>query len=276
MTPHAAFGRRARATVPARNDWRSSRCSKRESRDGDGDARPDAPPVSSAPSYRLDLFGYGGISEHTAGAVLTAVSAPYPRPPARYRLWTGDALISRLRSVALSQFLDENAADVQVMVDHDVSFPPDAPARLAAHAHAIRGVVGGLYAKRSEGGGFASPTAGPVVGLRDELREVPYVSTGFLAIDRRAADAMIVALSDEGMDPDLRVRRCRCGDRDFWDVFRPFSVPSERAPGLCEYLSEDWAFARRMQAAGVPVRLWLGAEIVHHGEKAWRWGDVIG
>lgn len=224
--------------------------------------------------YRLDLFGYGGITEHTAACVLGACNTgdPWPVP----RIWTGDALISRLRSVALSAFLDDNNADVQVMIDHDVSFPPDAPGRLAARAHELGGIVGGLYAKRSEGGGFASPPCGPVLGPKDDLREVPYVSTGFFAIARRAAEAIVSALAKDEADPDLRVRRCRCGDRDFWDVFRPFSVPSARAPGFYEYLSEDWACCIRARAAGVPVRLWLGAEIVHHGSRAFAWADAQG
>ncbi|TGT69535.1 MULTISPECIES: hypothetical protein [unclassified Mesorhizobium] len=64
---------------------------------------------------------------------------------------TDTATIGTVRDTLVAGFLETDASDM-IMIDDDLTFPPDALQRLLAHDVDL---VGGIYPFRSDAGGFA-------------------------------------------------------------------------------------------------------------------------
>lgn len=182
-----------------------------------------------------------------------------------WTLWFSakDALISRARSQLASRYHDQGVGDVLVMIDQDIAWNPGDLNHLVETCARTEGVVGGIYALRDFGRGFAvrfKEGSNVVVGGNDEVVEADYVATGFMAIHRKALDRLA-----------LEMPRTIHGYRAF---FATELVDHPAGIGV-EYLSEDYAFARRCNRAGIPVHADLLPELEHHGMYAYRQIDGI-
>lgn len=227
---------------------------------------------------QVAFFSYGGVVPETFDSMLNELiycgrHANAHDVQLSYMRVSDDALISRSRSKAASQFLlnekKDEKCDVLMMVDHDLAWRPGDLLTTCQQAAQTRGVVGGIYSKRSIGSGMASTPAASELGKEvrlgsDRLIPAQYVAGGFCAIHREALERIVAA---------NELSRCIYTDgTPFWPFFAPMVVSRERAdiethggPSLKEYLSEDWAFSQRVAARGSTLHLWCKPMLVHYG-----------
>jgi hypothetical protein len=200
------------------------------------------------------VFAYIGATP----ATLDCLIRDLPRlPNLTYHRESKDALISRSRSAAASEFL-QSGAEILIMIDHDISWEPGDLERLAQKTAETRSVVAGIYSKRSFGSGvavrFAEP--GEYTTGTDRLVRGRYLSTGFFGVHRRVVERLSQTLP--------------LTNENFWPFFMPMlsnpSAPDERP----EYLSEDWAFCERARAEGFELYLDLKPRLVHNGAHSYR------
>ena len=158
----------------------------------------------------------------------------------------GDALVSRARSRAATAFLASDA-DVLLTIDSDIWFQPEDAISLCEKALAD-GVVAALYLTRNgPQPALMLPAGMPIIFARGApLVEVPFVSSGFMAISRQVMEGVIQSLP-------------WC---DFWPCYMPFVSDYN---GKNVYLSEDWAFCQRAREAGYHVWLDPGVRLGHVG-----------
>jgi hypothetical protein len=202
----------------------------------------------------LSLFAYAGVSPATNDCLIRELgrfgSLIYHRE-------SKDALISRSRSVAASEFLRSDAA-VMIMIDHDISWKEGDLERLARQVLVTGAIVGGAYSKRSFGRGVPVRLSGAAeVPLgQDRLVEAEYLSAGFLGIHRQVLSRMSEQLP--------------LTSEDFWPFFLPMLSDPREFGERPEYLSEDWAFCERARILGMPLYLDLLPTLEHHGTHAYR------
>jgi hypothetical protein len=206
----------------------------------------------------LCVFAYADIMPSTMDCLLRDLPS---LGPVVYHRESLDALISRARSTAASIFL-RSECDVLVMIDHDLGWQPGDLQRLIAGARHTRGVVGGLYPKRTFGKGFASRILeeGAHAIPSNVLVEAEYVSTGFFAVHREVVEGVAATMP--------------LTNGDFWPLFLPMLSPP-RADGRPEYLSEDWAFCERARNLGFPLYLDLAPVLTHTGRHTYRLIDSV-
>ena len=179
-----------------------------------------------------------------------------------------DALISRSRSKALSDFLRSDF-DVLVMVDHDIEWEGGMAMALAEQADMRKCLVAGLYSLRAKGAGHAGrfTNLGQVVHPgSDERYDAEYLPGGFLAIPRIVAEEVLNAGRDPRASAEARITECIGLDgKPMYDFFRPIVVPGR--DGKNEYVSEDWSFCWRARQANAarPQYLWAKPILLHHG-----------
>lgn len=213
------------------------------------------------PTATLWLFAYGGISALTHCSVLSEMLEWGDN--LTHNVMREDALISRSRSKVASWFLQTDrkvAGDVLLMVDHDISWEPGDLSLIARRALEHQAIVGGIYSKRTFGEGPAIRVndTGTFQMGDDALINCDYVSTGFVAIPRAILQAVAadMPLTHDG----------------YWPLFLPFVVTDR--DGKTVYLSEDWAFCHRAQAAGFRVLASTGPKLVHEGLHGYRLVDA--
>ena len=198
----------------------------------------------------LILCCYRGVSPETVNLMLQLDRAGW-----RHSIHSGDALVSRVRSIAVSEWHRWTDGDVFLMVDDDIVFTPEDAERVVALAREKRGIACAYYATRDKkhlaqrlqwGEGVVEYGAGT------PPEEITYAATGFMAVHRAVVAAMA---------RDLPF----CHPREpwaFWPLFQPF-VLEDRVNGP-EYLSEDWAFCERARQLGFGV--WVDPSItLSHG-----------
>lgn len=161
---------------------------------------------------------------------------------------TGDALVSRARSITASRWLMETADDVFLMVDDDITFFPEVAERIVELAK-DHDIVCAAYPVRSGEHlalrGF-DPNQPFEFGADLPLAEIDWAGTGFVAVHRRVLEEMRKTLT-------------LCHENEswaFWPFFMPMIVERE---GVQLYLSEDWAFCERAHALGFKV--WLDPSV---------------
>lgn len=182
---------------------------------------------------------------------------------------SGDALISRSRSIVGSAFLRSDC-DVLLTIDSDIWFRPQDAIRLCEQA-LERDIIGALYMTRSlqtqpavmlpdgEAISFAADAA-PV--------SVPFLSTGFMAVSKPVFSALsqMLPLCHRGWND-------RGQDTSFWPFYMPYTIPWEGDGEM--YLSEDWAFCQRAKDAGYAVWLDPSIRLGHMGETMFTMEDLI-
>ena len=164
----------------------------------------------------------------------------------------GDALVSRARSIAASDFLRSDC-DVLLTIDTDIWFRAVDAIKLARKAEEY-GIIAALYLTR---GLHTQPALmlgdeTVVFAADSEPVEVPFASTGFMAVHRRVVEALAptLPLCHQGWED-------RGQDTSFRPFYMPYVIPSEAEGNI--YLSEDWAFCQRAKEQGVKV--WLDPSI---------------
>ena len=176
----------------------------------------------------------------------------------------GDALISRSRSIAASSFLRSDA-DVMLTIDSDIRFNPVDAVALCAKALEFK-VIGALYMTRNVATqpALMLPNAPVTFDSNAEPIEVPYVSTGFMAVTRKPLEALrdTLPLCHESW-----------GETAFWPFYMPF-VKEWPGDGHI-YLSEDWAFCQRVRDAGFEVWLDPSIRATHHGDYPYTLEDLM-
>ncbi|MFH1690381.1 MAG: hypothetical protein ABIE42_09120 [Candidatus Eisenbacteria bacterium] len=237
----------------------------------------EADRIASAPPplvVHFCVFTYGGVNEETVDCILAEFGmAPGLGVQFLYDRVSGDALISRSRSVALSRFLLETEADVCFMLDRDIVCVAGEIVETCKIAHREKACVAGLYPKRTPGMGMTSRLTKDnpdfIVG-EDRLWPAEYLATGFLAIPRCAPRAVVDTFCKTSVADSLRVQPFIYAPdpaREAWDFFRPVVAPSTMVKGKGEYLSEDWAWSRRASSAGIRQLVWSKPSLVHYGRQ---------
>lgn len=175
----------------------------------------------------------------------------------RYQIHGGDALVSRVRSIAVSQWLRETDSDVFLMIDDDIIFKPEDAQRVVDLAREKRGIACGAYPVRGGAHLACRPWDTTVVFGPDKPPvEIEYAATGFLAAHRDVCEAIAATL------PLTHAWETWA----FWPLFWP-SIKG--ADGAAEYLSEDWAFCQRARDLGFGVWLDPRVELTHMGQAAY-------
>lgn len=235
------------------------------------------PSALAPPSIFICLFSYGGIDPNTLRTMQDELNLLH-KGGVRHTFFNihGDALVSRSRSKALSEFLATDL-DVCFMADHDIQWTPGALFLTAQKAAQRGAMVGGLYPCRGMNRGLSSRMRSTEVAFKageDKLLDAEYLATGFLAIPRVVAQETL----EHGLRVDQlaqhRLHHCLYSDgTGFYDFFRPLcvrrtvQVVSAKVLPPYEYLSEDWAFSCRARAANPdrPIYAWTAPWLVHHG-----------
>ena len=171
-----------------------------------------------------------------------------------FRPQYNDALVSRSRSIAASQFLKSDC-DVFLSIDTDIVFKAEDAIRLCEHALALEGVLVGLYKTRQESGIPASLLyKGTVVdSTASTVAEIRYGATGFMAFRRDVAEQVASLLP-------------LCHEDEAWafyPMFQPFVADDDDGNPI--YLSEDYAFCKRAAVAGFPTYCLPDVRLGHVG-----------
>lgn len=184
----------------------------------------------------------------------------------RTQIHTNDALISRVRSIAVSKWLRESDGDVFLMIDSDIAFTPRDADKVVALAREKRGVACGAYPVRGgshlacrqlvePGSTFADL---PILQFGPEKPpvQISYAGTGFFAAHRDVCEAIAATMP-----------LCHGNyDWGFWPMFMCMTRPSPFDASITEYLSEDWAFSQRAIDLGYEVWLEPSALLTHMGQ----------
>lgn len=179
---------------------------------------------------------------------------------------TGDALISRSRSIAVSRWLREVPdSDVCVMTDDDFKFSPEAAESVVTLTREKEAIVAGVTplrsgeytaivpmgeAQRREDGSYIEPWTDPT----SEPVEIKWAG-GFIGYHRKVFETLCPTLpllhKDDPMMPA------------FWPFFMPAMATARDGRGI--YLSEDYACHERARQAGFKVWVQPKAQIGHVG-----------
>lgn len=166
----------------------------------------------------------------------------------------GDFHVERAVNGALAQFMADKSATDFLMIDSDEAWKPEAVLRLIAHPHEV---VGCAYPMRNRWHVFnCTPQMqdGKVMGYvgRDgkSMLRVDKLPAGFMRIRKSALDKFVAAYPDDWyQDGEVKVPKF------FW-----LDVHDGRMQ------SQDWAFSRKMIAAGVELWCDPNPEISHFGD----------
>lgn len=229
-------------------------------------------------SIRIAFFNYGGVQPETFDSLVRELwTAANVGVTINIHRVSNDALISRSRSVAATQFLEKDDADVLFMLDHDIEWPIGGMLiDTARKARDNRAVVGGLYCVRDFQAGFASRFADETSEFhlgQDGLHEAKALATGFMAIERSALRRVLSAHLDSD-NPDMKITKCFGFGEPFYDFFRCYAAAVDD-PDEPEYLSEDYAFTLRAKNADVKTYLYEKPYLIHHGDYGFKPSDAL-
>jgi SAM-dependent methyltransferase len=191
----------------------------------------------------LLLCAYRSLTVETAQCLTELAKAGW-----RYNIHRGDALISRVRSIAVSNWLRSDDGDVFLMVDDDIVFTPEDAEKVIGLAREKRGIAGAAYPVRG-GTHLACRGASDNILFGPDVQpvEIEYAATGFMAVHRQVCEAIAATM------PLCHPAEEWC----FWPMFQPMVVENGDQH---EYLSEDWAFNRRARDLG--YRVWLDPRVM--------------
>jgi hypothetical protein len=197
----------------------------------------------------LLLCAYRNVSVASLQAVMRLTAGE--QPGWRLRVKTGDALISRSRSILLTAWWRETADDVCLLVDDDIGFTPADADHIVELCRNGYDIVAGAYPVH-DGGHLALRYLDGQQTVRfgpdEPPMEIRYGATGFLAIHRRVVDALIATMP-------------LCHPLESWSFYPlfPLLVIEDATAQGNVLLSEDWALCELARQAG--FRVWLDPTI---------------
>jgi len=210
------------------------------------------------PPPTLLLCAYRSLTVDTALSIFELARRGW-----RMLVRDGDALISRARSVLVSQWFAGTEEDVFLMIDDDVVFRTEGAERVVALARETRSIACGAYLVRG-GKDLPFPLGPEIPPFTFEPGaapvEVACAATGFMAVHRDVIAALTGTLP-----------LCHTWTpRPFWPLFLPavmvagdpVAAEPRAAPHTSPeflYAGEDWAFCARARAAGVSI--WLAPDV---------------
>ncbi|MGD9889695.1 MAG: methyltransferase domain-containing protein [Dehalococcoidia bacterium] len=204
----------------------------------------------------LILCAYRQLTAETHEAILELCAAGW-----RYKRHGNDALVTRVRSIAASQWYRETAGDVFLMVDDDIQFSVQDAEKVVALAREKRGIACGAYPVRGGGHLACRPLNESIVfGPKAPPVEIEYAATGFMAVHR---DVIAALIEDFPLCHETETWA-------FWPIFDCLIAERDAPWGVTyEYLSEDWAFCRRARDKGFGVWLDPSVALTHYGSKGY-------
>lgn len=195
----------------------------------------------------LWLCGHGETKDNTVLCLIESIRRLPYKIGVEYL--SGDALIGRSRSVAATRFLKANEAPYLIFIDTDITFSPGELEKLIKALQEGYDVIAGAYSVAS-GERLAVRGWDASLSIDGQIREVEYVSTGFMGISRRSLEK----IRDELKLPLLHKGEwCEC-----WPFFE-----SGRYEKELFYISEDWDFCNKARQAGYKVYLHTGCLVDH-------------
>ena len=181
----------------------------------------------------------------------------------------GDALISRSRSIVASSFLRSDC-DVLLIIDSDIFFRAEDAISICERAME-HDFIGAMYVTRAESPqpALMLPDDTPIVfGPEEKPVEVPFISTGFMAVTKKVYSRL-----SEDLPLCHRGWQDRGEKTDFWPFYQPFTI---EWPGEGHiYLSEDWALCERVRNAGMKVWLDPSIRLGHQAQVMRTLEDII-
>ena len=166
---------------------------------------------------------------------------------------SGDALISRSRSIATTRFVRDNRAPYMVFLDTDIIFTVEELDRLILALAQGYPIVGGAYSVSNEDH-LAIRGYDPSLMIDGGIKVIEYVSTGFMGISRNA----LLQIKDKLSLPLLH--------KDTWCECYPF-FEAGRYEQESIYISEDWDFCNKARSAGLTVYVHTGCLVDHMKSK---------
>ena len=176
----------------------------------------------------------------------------------------GDALVERSRSIAASAFLRSDA-DVMISIDSDIWFRPIDAVALCQKA-LEKQIIGALYMTRNikTQPAMMLPAETVVFAENAEPVQVPFISTGFMAMTKPPLEALKATLP---------LCHESWGESSFWPFYLPYVVEWPDDGHIL--LSEDWAFCQRAKDAGFGVWLDPSIRLSHHGDYGYTLEDLV-
>ena len=191
-----------------------------------------------------------------------------------YVIKRGDALISRSRSIAVSNWYRQTEEDVFLMIDDDVVFEPRGAEKVVELARQTRAIACAAYPVK-DGTHLACrrfPGQEIVFGPDSAPVEIIYPATGFMAVHRDVIDAMVAAQTPEGR-PHFPLCDAH-GLSPMWPFFDTFVLTGP--DGGSEYLSEDYAFGEVARQLGFKVWLDPSVTLFHMGYHPYHVHEMAG
>ena len=230
---------------------------------------------------------YGGMctGEFTNGlAGLFQLAGKY-QLPIQFRYMVNESLIPRARNRLAHQFLTETDCSHLMFIDADIGFNPIDILTLSLHAaDADRSVVCAAYPKKGiewdqvktavENGaatddpkklaslGVAFPVDIGPGAVRDfaidQPNEVKYAGTGFMMIQRKVFESLEPTLKDQTYFDPL------AGQSEDGETVTSY-FDCEIDPDTKTYLSEDYAFCKKVGDIGLKIWLCPWIKLAHVG-----------
>jgi len=179
-----------------------------------------------------------------------------------------DSLISRVRNVHMSVFLNEYPDfDYFMSLDSDIESINCYPTnniitKLVSHNLDF---VGGLYALKQVGPPRCSSVAVDKtsdIKFNSGLKEMLWLSTGCWCIKRSAVEKMVKAYPELEYDGDDNM-----SGKKVHGLYIPFIADLEdNGIKFKKYLSEDWSFCRRWRDIGGKIYADTSIVLAHHGK----------
>ena len=219
-------------------------------------------------------LGYRGFTRQATECIVRDLLPMAQTAYVGYRQYGEDALVSRSRSMILTDFLNSDK-DILIWHDADISWAPGNLMRIACSAEQTKGIVGGVVSKRGFGRGIACRInrmegGGFPTGV-DKLWPATHVGAAFQAIHRQALERILEHYNRPETPEQMRLPMCVGG-------MIPFCIPFlHKHPERPQYdfLSEDWALCVRGIAAGVPIHVDAMPVLKHRGEHDFTVNDAF-
>lgn len=195
----------------------------------------------------------------------------------------GDSLVTRARNDCVAQFLSNPAFTHLFWIDGDIGFSPEAAMRLLLSDHPVAagvyplkrqdwpadGLPEGMTRERFEQLAARYPVnaggeEGGQVDLKideDGFMRVADAPTGFMVIKRKVFDLLIEKYPDYRYEPDWPKGNVPGGGVHY-RFFDTMIDPISR-----RFLSEDYAFCRRLQNLGQDIYVDANSNLTHMGQR---------